>query len=82
MRATKFFFHYNKPASLAAKEPRLSVHFKDTCFIVKGVQCNVPCRSKIRKRQPRCVMEGRASHVEILPTGDAAIWLDPKAKTV
>jgi hypothetical protein len=60
-----FFFHYNKPASQSAGEPRLTVHFRDTCHIVSSIECRVPIKSRNRRTQPRCVMSGRASTVTI-----------------
>lgn len=63
MKTYAFNFHYNKPASLKAGKPRMSVHFRGKCHIVTDVMCLVPCWSKHRTRQPRCVMEGRAKDV-------------------
>jgi hypothetical protein len=60
-----FFFHYNKPVSMSAGEPRLSVHFRDTCMIVKAIECAVPIKSRNRRTQPRCVMSGRAREVTV-----------------
>lgn len=68
-----FFFHYNKPASLAAGEPRLSVHFKGACLIVKGVECRAPVASRNRRTQPRCVMAGKARGVHVTPDNIAVI---------
>lgn len=68
-----FFFHYNKPASLKAGRPQLSVHFKDSCIIVDGVDCRRPCASHIRNTQPRCVMKGKASFVKVGNDGIALI---------
>jgi hypothetical protein len=76
----RFFFHYNKPASRAAGAARLSVHFRDVCHIVNGIVCRVPCESKIRKRQPHCVMVGNATDVRILPDGRAEIYIDRNTK--
>lgn len=73
MKTYRFYYHYNKPASLSAGEPRLSVHFRDTCYIVKAIICGVPCESKINKRQPRCVMAGFAQNVKVGSTGTAYI---------
>lgn len=67
-----FFFHYNKPASQAAKAPRLSIHYRGACHIVDGVECQVPIRSRNRKTQPRCVMAGRAGSVTVT-NGQAVI---------
>lgn len=68
-----FFFHYNKPASQSAGEPRLSVHFRGSCLIVKGVECKVPVTSRNRRTQPRCVMAGRASAITVTPEHVALI---------
>lgn len=69
----RFYYHYNKPASLKDKEPRLSVHFKDKCHIVKKVICGVDCESKINNRQPRVVMQGFAKNVLINNQSEAII---------
>lgn len=57
----RFFFHYNKPASLVAGRPKLSVHWLKACYIVDSIDCQVPVRSKINKRQPRVVIQGMAN---------------------
>lgn len=57
-RSKVFWFHFNKPASLAAKRPKISVHYQDKCIIVDNVECKVPIRGYIRKTQPRFVMKG------------------------
>ncbi len=67
-----FFFHYNKPASAQAGEPRLSVHFKGSCHVVSAVQCSVPIFSRNRRVQPRCVMAGKAASV-CIENGKAVI---------
>lgn len=61
----RFFFHYNKPESAKAGTPKLSVHYKGTCFIVDHINCHVPTQSKIRSTQPRVVMQGFAEVVDI-----------------
>lgn len=61
-----FYFHYNKPASKAVGENRLSLHFKKTCHIVKSIYCKVDTETKNRKSQPRCVISGKAKNIEIL----------------
>ena len=53
-----FFFHYNKPASLAAGCNKLTVHWRGACHLVDAVVCNVPIHSVDRARQPRCVLKG------------------------
>ena len=60
-----FFFHYNKPASMSAGEPRLSIHYRDQCMIVNGIECRVPVKSRTRKTQPRCVMSGKARSINV-----------------
>jgi hypothetical protein len=52
-----FFFHYNKPASREQKKPVISVHYKDQCFLVENIVCNVPTKGKLNKRQPYFVMD-------------------------
>jgi len=61
MKKYAFFFHYNKPASQQAGHPILTVHWQGACYMVKGVDCRVPCRTRLRKTQPRCVMAGKAT---------------------
>lgn len=53
-----FWFHYNKPASARAGSPRLTVHYKGQCHVVRGVECMVPVHSRLRKSQPHVVMAG------------------------
>ena len=60
-----FFFHYNKPASRAAGENRLTVHWQGRCEIVRSLECYVPIETRARKAQPRCVMAGKAESVTI-----------------
>jgi len=62
----RFWFHYNKPASLAAGEPRLSVHVANSCHIVSRLHCLVPIFSHNQSQQPRLVMRGFCMEVEIL----------------
>ncbi len=58
-----FWFHYNKPASRAAGEPRLTVHYKGVCHVVAGIDCRVPVKTRNRNTQPRCVVAGRTSGI-------------------
>lgn len=58
-----FYYHYNKPASKIAGYPKLSVHYKDKCYIVDGVVCRTSCFSKNNKRQPFCVMKGMSKEI-------------------
>lgn len=61
-----FYFHYNKPASLKAGKSQLSVHFRNTCYVVDGIDCKVPTYSYNRKTQPRCVIKGKCSKIEVI----------------
>lgn len=65
MKLYTFYLHYNKPASLAAKAPKMSVHFRDRCLIVDSIKCFRPTHSKVRARQPRIVMAGSANTVRV-----------------
>jgi hypothetical protein len=62
----RFFFHYNKPASKQAGRVKWSVHFRSTCSVVDSINCTVPCKSKVNKRQPYAVMIGTATNVTIV----------------
>lgn len=64
-----FYLHYNKPASQAAKRPLMSVHFRDRCHIVDGIQCDRPTYTKHSKRQPRVTMAGKATSVTVRHLG-------------
>lgn len=54
-----FFFHFNKPLSKQKGKPQISVHQSGKCMIADNVDCRVPCRGRISKRQPYFVMTGR-----------------------
>lgn len=58
MKKTRFYFHYNKPASKKAGAPKLSIHHKGLCYLVDSLICHVSIESKNNKRQPHCVMQG------------------------
>lgn len=59
MRKHRFFFHYYK------QKGKMSVHFKGVCSVVEQIECEVPCETKWNKTQPKLVMRGYASSVEI-----------------
>jgi len=65
-----FFYHYNKPASRAAKKPLMSVHFNKKCYVVDHINCHVGSFTVHRKRQPFCVMKGRCSGIKIITRED------------
>ncbi len=60
----KFFYHYNKPSSKKAGKPQISLHFKQTCYIVDNIVVGVPTAGRINKRQPYFVMVGNAATIE------------------
>lgn len=64
MKPRVFFYHYNKPASQAAKRPQISVHYKGVCHIVDNLQVFARSQGHINKRQPYFVMKG-LGHVAI-----------------
>ncbi len=61
-----FWYHYNKPASKAAAKPKLTVHFKGKCRLVDHVICGAATYTEHRKRQPHCVVRGKASQIMFL----------------
>lgn len=65
MKKYRFFLHYNKPASKSLKRPVWSVHFRNKCHIVDGINCSEKTESKINKRQPYVVMQGFAKDVKV-----------------
>lgn len=73
MKKYSFFFHYNKPASLKFGSNKLSIHFKDTCYIVDGIKCDVAIQSRNKKTQPRCVMSGKATELTLLKNDSMVI---------
>lgn len=60
-----FFFHYNKPLSQKAGKPIISIHYKNQCMFVENVVCQVPTWGHISKAQPRFVVKGKASKIEV-----------------
>lgn len=60
-----FFFHFNKPLSQKKGKPVISLHYKEQCCFVDNVVCSVTTKGRVRKRQPRFVMCGRAHAISI-----------------
>jgi hypothetical protein len=58
-KSKAFWFHFNKPASKAAKKPQITLHWNDSCHILDNIVCQVPISGRIRKNQPRWVIAGR-----------------------
>jgi hypothetical protein len=44
----------------------MSVHFRNKCYVVNDVECNVPCETKWNQQQPNLVMRGFAKNVSII----------------
>ena len=60
-----FFYHFNKPASLKAGYPIISLHYNKTCHLIENIICNVKTYGYINKRQPRFVIKGKSNNIEI-----------------
>lgn len=60
MKKYRFFYHYNKWTG------GMTVHYKKQCLTVNDVICNVPCESKWNKSQPKLVMQGWATSLNII----------------
>ncbi len=54
-----FWFHYNK------KNKCMTIHWHGQCLYVDELDCQVPCKSKFNTKQPKIVMRGLASAVDI-----------------
>ncbi len=65
-RPFRVLYHYNKPASLSAGCPKLTVHFKGVCHIVDHIKCLIPTESHHQSHQPRCVIRGMSRDVQIV----------------
>lgn len=55
----RFFYHYNK------KNNKITVHFRNTCYIAKNIVCNTSVNSKWNKVQPRLVMQGWCNNISV-----------------
>jgi hypothetical protein len=55
----RFFYHFYK------QKGKMSVHFRNQCTVVDNIICAVPCETKWKPTQPRLVMQGFATSVEI-----------------
>lgn len=61
-----FWFHYNKPASVKAGKPKVTVHYKGICHIVDNISCNVPTFGYLRNEQPKFVIKGKCQSFEVI----------------
>jgi len=69
--AYRFFYHFNKPMTQKTGEVIWSVHFRQTCYMVKNIQCQVPTNTKTNRIQPRGVVQGFCK--EVIIQNDTAI---------
>lgn len=53
-----FWFHFNKPETRKRGRPVMTVHYKGQCLMVESIDCAVPVKTRVRKRQPRMVVAG------------------------
>jgi hypothetical protein len=68
MNKKVFWFHYNKPASKMANNPKMTVHHNGICHIVDHIICDVSTYTKHNKRQPHVVLKGKCSSIDIVKT--------------
>ena len=60
MKKYRFFYHFYK------QKGKMSVHFRNQCYIVDNVVCNVPCETKWRKTQPRLIIQGFCEDIKFV----------------
>lgn len=60
MKKYRFFYHYYKQYKC------MSVHFKNSCYKVDDIKCNVATETKWNNRQPQLVIRGFAKEVTII----------------
>jgi hypothetical protein len=65
MKKRRFWFHYNKPESKKQGRTVLTLHWKGKCHLVNSITCSAPCETHAQRRQPRCVIRGWATEVEL-----------------
>jgi len=59
MEQYKFFYHYEKESQ------SMVIYFRDEPYVVKNINCTVPCMTKWNSTHPNLVMEGFAYTVSI-----------------
>ncbi len=60
MKKYRFFYHFYK------QKGKMSIHFRNSCTVVDNIDCKVACQTKWKPTQPRLVMQGYASNVQII----------------
>jgi hypothetical protein len=66
---SRFWFHFNKPASRKAGHPVMTVHTGGKCLLVRAIVCKGPTCTRERPTQPRMVIAGQGN---VVVTEDAA----------
>lgn len=46
-------------------KPVITLHYKNKCHMVDNVICHVPTWGHVNKSQPRFVVKGKSSNIEI-----------------
>lgn len=69
----RFWYHYNKPESKKQGRNVITVHWKDTCYPVNKVICNVSTESHDQKTQPYCIIRGWCEDVNFIPIENGAL---------
>lgn len=59
MKPRRFFFHFRKQTG------EMTLHWNKQCIPIKDIVCNVPVETKWNKQQPRIVLQGWATSVEV-----------------
>lgn len=59
MKKYRFFYHYYKQYKC------MSVHFRNTCYKVQNVVCEVPTETKWNKTQPNLIVRGWCNEIEV-----------------
>ena len=60
----RFWFHYNKPEAQKQRCCVMTLHYGNTCHLIHSISCKVEIESKERLQQPKCVIQGWASHIK------------------
>lgn len=61
----RFFYHYYK------QKGKMSVHFRNKCYVTDNIKCEVTCETKWKKTQPKLIMQGWCE--EIIVTNEEII---------
>lgn len=64
-RTYVFYYHMNKPASKKYGTPLMTVHWRGECHLTENVLCDVPTWTHHNHQQPRVVVKGRASDMDV-----------------